>query len=246
MTIDLLGHRGAAYEAPENTLTGFAYAWNLGVRSFELDVRLSADQQLVILHDESVQRTTGVARQVGELTAAQLTALNATARFPEWHEKAIIPTLETVLETYAQKLHSWEIEIKSAPPENLEILCPKLVEQIRRYAVQERVVVTSFDPYALDIMRRIAPDLRRGFISRYDHPKHLEIALSLNCYRAGIPLQYSDQATVQAAHAAGLNVAGWQGDSVEMLETLLDWEVDSITSNRPSLALDFLGKRGLL
>ena len=246
MVKDLFGHRGAAYEAPENTLTGFAYAWKIGVRSFELDVRLSADQQLVILHDESLQRTTGVAHKVGELTAAQLAELNATGLFPGWHEKATIPLLEDVLKTYARELKSMEIEIKSTSPENLEVLCPKLVEQIERFEIANRVVVTSFDPHALGIVRRIAPDLRRAFISHYDRPEHLETALRLGCYRACIPLHYSNKATVQAAHAAGLNVTGWQGDSVEMLETLLDWDVDAITSNRPSLALDFLRKRGIL
>lgn len=246
MVTDLLGHRGAAYEAPENTLAGFAYAWKIGVRAFELDVRLSADQQLVIMHDESLKRTAGVDRKVGELTVAQLAELNATALFPGWHEKAVIPTLEAVLESYAQGLQSWEIEIKTAPPADLEVICPKLVEQLRRFEIAGRVVVTSFDQHALEIMRRIAPDLRRGYISHYDRPEHLETALQLGCYRAGIPLHYSNKATVQAAHAAGLNVAGWQGDSLEMLETLLDWDVDSITSNRPSLALDFLRKRGIL
>jgi glycerophosphoryl diester phosphodiesterase len=243
MVKDLFGHRGAAYEAPENTLTGFSYAWKIGVRSFELDVRLSADRQLVILHDESLQRTTGVAKNVGELTAAQLAELNATGLFPGWHEKATIPLLVDVLNTYAQEAQAWEIEIKSTSPENLEFLCPNLVKQIESFQIDNRVVVTSFDPVALDIMRRIAPNLRRALISHFDRPEHLEMAIRLGCYRVCIPLHYSNKATVQAAHAAGLMVTGWQGDSIQMLETLLDWEVDAITSNRPSLALDFLRKQ---
>jgi len=242
----LYGHRGAAYEAPENTLAGFAYAWKIGVRSFELDVRLSADQELVVLHDESLQRTAGVAGKVGEFTAAQLAEMNAKALFAGWHEKAWVPRLEEVLGAFAGMAKSWELEIKADRPENLEILCPKLLEQIERFDLSERAVVTSFDAHALEIMRRIAPQVRRGFISRYDQPSHLETALGLGCYRACIPLVSSSKATVQAARAAGLNVTGWQGDSVEMLETLLDWGVDAITSNRPSLALDYLGKRGLL
>ena len=245
MVKELFGHRGAAFEAPENTLAGFAYAWEIGVRSFELDVRLSADQQLVILHDESLQRTTGIARKVGELTVAQLAELDASGLFPGWHEKATIPLLEDVLKTYFQRLKSWEIEIKSTSPENLEILCPMLVKEIERFGIASRAIVTSFDPLALEIMRRIAPDLRRAFISHYDRPEHLETAIRLGCYRVCIPLQHSNKATVQAAHAAGLNVAGWHGDSIEMLETLLDWDVDSITTNRPGLGLDFLRKRGV-
>jgi glycerophosphoryl diester phosphodiesterase len=246
MVKELYGHRGAAYEAPENTLAGFSYAWKIGVRSFELDVCLSADQQLVILHDESLQRTTGVAKKVSELTAAQLAELNARALFPGWHEKASIPLLEDVLKQYAREVKSWELEIKTASAENLEILCPKLVELIEQYDLPSRVVVTSFDPHALEIMRGIAPALRRAFISHYDLPEQLETAVRLGCYRACIPLHYSNKATVQAAHRAGLTVTGWQGDSIEMLEALLDWDVDAITSNRPSLALDFLQKRGLL
>ncbi len=94
-------------------------------------------------------------------------------------------------------------------------------------------------------MRRIAPGLRRAFISHYDQPEHLETALRLGCYRACIPLHHSNKATVQAAHAAGLNVTGWLGDTTEKLEALLDWDVDAITSNRPSLALSFLRQRGI-
>jgi glycerophosphoryl diester phosphodiesterase len=245
MVQDLLGHRGAALEAPENTLAGFAHAWKIGVRSFELDVRLSADEQLAILHDESLERTTGIPSKVGEFSAAQLAELNAYGLFPDWPEKTSIPLLEAVLKTYYLDLKSWEIEIKTNVPEKLEILCPKLVREIERFKIASRVVVTSFDPLALEIMRRIAPGLRRAFISHYDRPEHLETALRLGCYRACIPLHHSDKATVQAAHAAGLNVTGWQGDSAEMLETLLDWDVDAITSNRPSLALAFLRQRGI-
>ena len=246
MVKELFGHRGAAYEAPENTLTGFAYAWKIGVRSFELDIRLSSDHQLVILHDENLQRTAGKTQNVGDLTAVQLSELNATGLFPGWHERAIIPLLEEILILYAQQAQSWEIEIKPAAPESLQIICPKLAEQIYRFDIANRAVVTSFDPHALEVMHSIAPDLRRGYISRYDRPEHLETAIRLGCYRAGIPLHHSNKAMVQAAHAAGLTVTGWQGDSLEMLETLVEWGVDAITTNRPSLALDLLHKRGLL
>jgi glycerophosphoryl diester phosphodiesterase len=244
--MDLYGHRGAAYEAPENTLTGFNYAWSIGVRSFELDVRLSADRRLVVLHDESLQRTAGLAQNVGELTAAQLSRMKATALFPGWHEKTSVPLLEDVLLTFAARVKSWELEVKTTSPENLELLCPMLVEHIQRYGIADRVVVTSFDPHALEIMRRIAPGQRRAYISHYNQPEHLETAIRLGCYRACIPLHYSSKAAVVAAHDAGLVVTGWQGDSPQMLETLLDWGVDAITSNRPSLALAFLHQRGLL
>lgn len=246
MVKELFGHRGAAYEAPENTLAGFNYAWKIGVRSFELDVRLSADRELVVLHDESLQRTAGVAQNVGELSAAELAGLKASGLFPAWRGPTGVPRLEEALQVFARDAQSWELEIKSDAPPNLEILCPRLAALVERFAIAERVVITSFDPTALEIMRHVAPHLRRGFISRYDQPEHIAAAVRLGCYRAGIPLHHSSKEMVQAAHAAGLNVCGWQGDSPEMLATLLDWGVDAITSNRPSLALEYLRARGQL
>jgi glycerophosphoryl diester phosphodiesterase len=187
-----------------------------------------------------------VAKTVGELTCAQLSDLNANHLFPDWAEKAYIPRLSEVLQAYAHKLENWEIEIKSDTPENLETVCPQLISAIERFGIAEQVVVTSFNPLALEIVRRLSPGLRRAFISHYDQPEHLQTALRLGCYRACIPLHHSQKAIVQAAHAAGLNVTGWLGDTEEMIETLLDWDVDAITTNRPSLALAFLRQRGII
>jgi glycerophosphoryl diester phosphodiesterase len=246
MLRELLGHRGAAFEAPENTMAGFAHAWKAGVRSFELDVRLSADDQLIVLHDENLSRTTGLQGRVGDFTASQLAEMDARCTCPDWPEKTGIPCLEEVLERYARELKTWEIEIKADMPARLEILCRKLVSTIERYGIAERAVVTSFDPTALEIMTRLAPEQRRGFISNFNQPEHLETALRLGCFRICIPLHHSNKKTARGAHAAGLNLTGWLGDSEDAIDTLLDWEVDAITSNRPSLALHYLHLHGLL
>ncbi len=246
MLRELLGHRGAAFEAPENTLAGFAHAWKAGVRSFELDVRLSGDEQLIVLHDENLSRTTGIQGKVGDFTASQLSDMDARCTCPDWPEKAGIPCLEEVLERFARDLKSWEIEIKADAPERLEILCRKLVSMIARFGIADRAVVTSFDPKALEIMARMSPDQRLGFISNFDQSEHLETALRLGCFRICIPLHFSNKETARAARDAGLNLTGWLGDSEEAIDTLLDWEVDAITSNRPSLALRYLHLHGLL
>ena len=245
MLQQLLGHRGAAGEAPENTLAGFAHAWRIGVRAFELDVRLSADQELVVLHDETLVRTTGAAGKVGDFTARQLAELDARAAFPNWPEKAFIPRLVDVLEEHHRQLCAWEIEIKPASSENLEILAPKLLKLIDQYHIADKTVISSFDAVALEIVQRLSPKMRRAFISHYDQPEHLQTALRLKCYRACIPHRYSSKAVVQAAHAAGLNITGWQGDTLEMLDTLLDWDVENITTNQPSLAMAYLKQRGI-
>jgi glycerophosphoryl diester phosphodiesterase len=243
----LYGHRGAKGEAPENTLTGFAYARSIGVRDFEFDVRLTADQELVVLHDATVDRTTNTQekRSLGSLTLAELSGLDARAEFTDWPQPCFIPTLADVLKEITDHAHM-EVEIKRDEPERLEILAAKLVDILETLPNQKRIAVTSFDPHALAIMRRIAPHFSRGLIGAFDTPDYLETALRLECKQAGIPLMTGSPEQVEEAHKNGLLVTGWPGDSVEQLQTLVDWGVDAITSNFPRIALPFLRERNLL
>jgi glycerophosphoryl diester phosphodiesterase len=239
MTPILYGHRGAKGEAPENTLPGFAYAQRLGVTAFELDVHLSADQELMVIHDPTVDRTTNSHGPVSSFTAAELSTLDARATFPAWPEPAGVPRLVDVLDAFGAS-QRFQIEIKTAPADTLEIVARKLIDQIGRYGIAGRVEVASFDPAALEIVRRIAPELPRAYIGRYDTPAFLATALALGCAGACIPHKTSTRATVDEAHAAGLHVTGWLGDTERELRLLLDWGVESITSDFPSVALTYL------
>ncbi|MCC7372741.1 MAG: glycerophosphodiester phosphodiesterase [Chloroflexi bacterium] len=238
MTPLLYGHRGAKGEAPENTLTGFAYAQRVGVTAFELDVRLSADGELMVIHDADVDRTTNGHGPVSDFTARELAALDARAAFPDWPEPAGVPRLADVLDAFGSQ--HYQIEIKTDAPEHLEIVAAKLVELIERSGIVARTEVASFDPAALEIMRRIAPEIPRAFIGRYDTPDFLATAISLQCAGACIPHKTSTRATVDAAHAAGLHVTGWLGNTQDDVRLLLDWRVESITSDTPSVALPYL------
>lgn len=232
----LYGHRGAKGEAPENTLTGFAYARRIGVTAFELDVHLSADQELVVIHDPDVDRTTDGHGPVSGFTASELAALDARAAFPAWPEPAGVPRLVDVLDAFAGT-QTFQIEIKTNTADVLEVVAQKLVDLIGRYGIGDRTEVASFDPAALAIMRQIAPEIPRAYIGRYDTPEHLATALALGCAGACIPHKTSSRETVEEAHASGLHVTGWLGDTQRELDLLLDWGVESITSDFPSVAL---------
>jgi glycerophosphoryl diester phosphodiesterase len=239
----LFGHRGAKGEAPENTLSGFAYARRIGVRAFELDVRLCADGELVVIHDEDVDRTTNGHGRVRDFTAGQLARLDARAAFPEWPERTGVPTLADVLDAFGD-VSAFQIEIKSDTRDALETVCRKLVDLIQRSGIEDRSDVASFDPLALEIVRRVAPDLPRAYIGRYDAPSYLATALALGCMGACIPHRTSTSETVRAARSHGLQVTGWLGNTVEELQLLLDWGVDSITTDFPSRAIPFLRGHG--
>ncbi|MBI3974563.1 MAG: glycerophosphodiester phosphodiesterase [Chloroflexi bacterium] len=238
----VFGHRGARGEAPENTLAGFAYARRLGVAAFELDVRLSADEQLVVIHDTTVDRTTDASGPVSAFTAAELARLDARAGFAGWPAPVGVPRLVDVLDVYAGAV-CFAIEVKTDAPERLERVCALLAAAIERYRLLGNVTVTSFDPVALEIMRRLAADVPRAYIGAYDAPAFLETARRLGCAQADVPLARGSAAVVRAAQAHGLRVIGWQGNTRDDLEKLVTWGVDGLTSDYPSRALAFLRER---
>jgi glycerophosphoryl diester phosphodiesterase len=238
----LFGHRGAAGEAPENTLTGFAHAVRAGVRAFELDVRLTADGELVVLHDDSPLRTTGVAGAVENFHSAELAALDARLPHPTWPEAAPIPTLHQVLTAFPN-MDAYQIEIKRAAPEKLPTICRRLVETIHATGVTPRVEISSFDAAALATMREIAPDLPRAYIGTYDSPSWIEQALQLGCSGACIPHKSTTPEVVQLAHQHHLAITGWPGNQEEELALLLAWPVAAITTDFPTRALAFLRTR---
>ena len=231
----LVGHRGARGEAPENTLAGFAHARAVGVDALELDVRLSADGQLVVIHDQTVDRTTDATGPVGSFTAAELARLDARASCPAWPEPVGVPTLDAVLERFGAE-GRFAVEIKRDAPERMARVAALLTDAIRARGLQGRTIVTSFEPEALALARRLAPALPRAYIGAYDGPAFLETALALGCAQADVPLATGSAEVVRAARARGLRVCGWLGNSTEALRRLVVWGVDAITIDLPTMA----------
>jgi glycerophosphoryl diester phosphodiesterase len=237
----LYGHRGAKGEAPENTIEGFKYGLELGLRAFEIDVRLTADGEIVLLHDATVDRTTNGTGALADLTLAQALELDARDTFADWPAPCRIPRLKELLALLPVGF-ALEVELKRDTPERLARLASRLTETLAPYTAALNFTVSSFEPEALRLMRQHAPQLPRAFIGAYDTPEFLETARELECTQADIPLKTGTLEVVQAAHDAGLRVTGWPGDTVEQLDILVnEWQVEGITTNFPALALDYLG-----
>ena len=153
----IFGHRGYAAIYPENTMTSFKEALNAGADGLELDVQLSQDGELVVIHDPTVDRTTDGTGAVRELTLDQLKKLNA-ANHSKTVEFAGIPTLREVMEWLSGTDLLLNIELKNAvyPYKGME---EKVVELIREYHMEERVILSSFNHYSLVYCHRLAPDI---------------------------------------------------------------------------------------
>ena len=236
MSLLLFGHRGAAGEAPENTLVGFIHAFEkASVRCFEFDVRLTKDEHLAVIHDPTIDRTTNGTGRVGDYSLVELQKFDAGSPDEYYPLRPYIPSLEEVLDGYAQSIMNFQIEIKPDSPEIIERVASLTIAAINRYAIAEKTVVTSFDPYALECVHKNSKNQRCGLIS-FDYTLDvLETAISLDCYNVCIPITtINGKELTEIAHGKGLQTTGWLGNSHEDIDTLLSWGVLSITTNYPT------------
>lgn len=236
------GHRGARFEAPENTIPGFRYAVELGLRAIEFDIHLTRDEQLVIIHDATVDRTTNGRGAVADLTFAEIRALDARSIFPEWPEPCIVPTFSEVMDVVGH-FESVEIEIKTDLPERLDRVVPMVLAELERRDFPAGAVITSFNTYALELVQRLRPEQPRGYIGAWDSPEFLETAARLGATRAGIPNKTGSAEIVRAAQDQGITVTGWPCNTREEFDILMSWNVDFLCSDAPTTILGFLDQR---
>ncbi len=153
----VIAHRGASTYAPENTFAAFDLALDMGVRHFELDVQLSGDNHLVVIHDDKVNRTTDGNGEVSALTLRELQSLDAGAWFGAKFAGERIPTLESLLDRYRGRAHL-HVEIKGTT----QGLSERTVDMIRRRGWAQNVTMTSFQIDKLEALRAHAPELPAG------------------------------------------------------------------------------------
>ena len=155
-------HRGFCSQYPENTILAFQKALEEGVDGIENDVQLSKDGHIVIMHDESVDRTTNGKGWVKDLTLAELKELDASEKFGSQFGVQRVPTLREYLELVKDQPVITNIEMKTGVFEYLEME-QMLVDMLREYKLEDRVLITSFNHFTIMRMKERAPEIRYGF-----------------------------------------------------------------------------------
>jgi glycerophosphoryl diester phosphodiesterase len=237
----LFGHRGAKGEAPENTATGFRYARALYLDGVQLDLRLSADDELVVIHDETVDRTTTARGRVDQFTAAKLASLDARADFPSWPDADGVPTLDDALDA-ASGIPRIAISIQPDESKRLTRLCELLVERLEDRWILDRVTVLSTSEEALRLIEGRAPFLPRTRAGWYDTEAELDHAAQLRCRSIAAPLATCTAELVAEAHARAIQVVGWQGNTAEDVRAFAALGVDGLVTDFPSVAKRALGR----
>ncbi|MCC7371240.1 MAG: hypothetical protein IT306_22680 [Chloroflexi bacterium] len=237
----LYGHRGAKGEAPENTTPGFRYARALYLDGVQLNVRLSADDELVVIHDETVDRTTTGRGAVSKLKAAKLAELDARADFPSWPEPAGVPTLDDALDA-ASGIPRLAVSIQPDEPKRLARVCEKVVHLMENRWILDRVMVISTSDEALAAIEYRAPFLPRTRAGWFGSEADLDAARDLRCRAIAVPLATCSPLLVQEAHARELEVVGWQGNTAEDVKAFVAAGVDAVVTDFPTVAKRALGR----
>jgi glycerophosphoryl diester phosphodiesterase len=242
----VIAHRGDSARRPENTRAAFTLAVEAGARLVELDVRLSSDGQVVVIHDATVDRTTDGSGEVAAMSLAEIRALSAGVRFDEEFRQERVPTLEETLAL----LKGWArvlIEIKSeslggAARADLVKATATVVE---RSGTQSEVVFISFDAAALALSRQRLPSVPRGLlVYRDDASDAVHAAADLGCELLLPEKSLVNPSWVAMASSVGLGLATWVVDSLEEYEDAAQLGLMGVGTNNPSLLLEHLRSRG--
>ena len=160
----IYAHRGASGTHPENTLPAFKEAAQLDIHGVELDVHLTKDGELVVIHDETIDRTSNGSGYIKDLTMADLRAFDFGSWFSADFAGVSIPTLEEVLKVYQGSNHHVNIELKS-DVFAYEGMGEKVLHVIEDLNMANRVVISSFDHEAVRDFKRMAPHIEVAILT---------------------------------------------------------------------------------
>jgi glycerophosphoryl diester phosphodiesterase len=229
----IYGHRGARGEAPENTVEGFEFAINQGIDRFELDVQLTKDGRMVVIHDPTLERTTGIKKKVFEMTSRELNSLDARKNTQPWPTPCHIPMLDELLEKFNSVKH-WQLEVKTDDKSRLNILSNRLIEYIHTKHLFEKVVITSFDKWLLKEVKRRDKRIATGFITDNRFPNPIKTALGLNCQYLCLDRKLVDKSIIEQAHDNNLIVSSWTVNNLQEAIQFKNWGIDSIITDLPT------------
>jgi glycerophosphoryl diester phosphodiesterase len=239
--VEIIAHRGASHDAPENTVASFELGWKQVADAGELDIRMSQDRQIVVIHDADTKRTTGTSGLVARRTMAELRALDAGSwKGPQWKSERL-PLLSEALRTIPDGKRMF-IEIKCGP-EVLSILGDTLRASGKR---PEQLVLIGFKYATVAQAKQRFPHLAVYWIVGHgkdkktgQEPPSLEemISRAKAAHLDGLDLNFKfpiDAAFVAKVRAAGLKLFVWTVDDAAVAARLVAAGVDGITTNRPA------------
>lgn len=254
----VLAHRGGSKIAPESTLLAFEKAVELGVHGFEVDLRMTKDEQIIVFHDDNVDRTSGKTGYVNELTLAELKEIDFSEQFEGREELTSQELTKTTIMTLAEMLERFpflyiNMDMKDSPSSYEGSLMPSKLWRILDDAdALDRVVVTSFfdeqiDRFNLYAQNRVAlgageKEVRKAYTAYTSQFKHLyhpkADVFQLPTRHKSIRLD--TPGFIHFLHQLNIKVHYWTVDEPQDMTRLLENGADGIVTDRPDLAVNVL------
>lgn len=231
-------HRGGAKFAPENTMYGVKYAIESGAEYIEIDVQLSADGTVFLLHDDNLKRTTGYNRDAYTMKYEDIAKLDAGSYFGSSFSDAYIPSLDEVLTECKGKI-KLNIELKKTGPYGNELV-DKVAELIAKHDMKEQCVITSTNYAFLKYIKKNYPFLRTGYIANmlFGNAASLEAADFFS-----VKYVVVTEGFVKSAHSAGKEVHVWTVNTKYLINRMKGLDVDSIITDNPVLCKKILMRK---
>ena len=234
----IFGHRGFSGKYPENTLLAFSKAIELGVDGIETDVHFSKDKELVIIHDERVDRTTDGEGLVADYTLAELKKLDASAGFKGVYGNNEIPTLREYFELVKDVPNFvTNIELKTGVNEYTGIE-KAVLDMIDEYNLRDKIIISSFNHFSVLRMKSLCPEMKCGFLE-----ESWIVGMGAYTKEHGIECVHpifnnlTDELYAEMKNN-GREVNTWTVNEKEDIRRLISMGVDSIIGNFPDRALE--------
>jgi glycerophosphoryl diester phosphodiesterase len=239
----IFAHRGASAHAPENTIAAFDLALEHHADAVELDVQLTADRHLVVIHDRSVQRTTGGDGNVSSMRLEEIKGLDAGSSFNASFRGEPIPTLEEIFARYRGKMYlNVELKNETSPWNDLP---DRVVQLVDRFKVGDEVLISSFNPLAILRVRRLNPDIpvaALAYRSWRGEPVRRLAGIPFRTQALHVDWRDVNEELVARAHRNNQRLHVYTVNNVIEIQKLAAMGVDGIFTDDPQLASQTLSR----
>lgn len=243
--IRVIAHRGAGFEFDENTVEGCRHSYERGIRGFEVDIRLTKDDQLVLMHDADVSRTTGGKGKIEDLTLAEIKSLRTSK------SGVPVPSVADLFAYFKDKPDVMLLlEMKTTDKnvyagERLATYCRLLDEATRATLPTGTYCFTSFDRRSLASMKRLQPAVLTGLLtSTFPTPELIAEAKALGCGRLSVSLDATSRKLAREVKEAGLDISLWPIKSKADADLAVVFGANIICTDVPSTLLEGNGAKG--
>ena len=239
--IQVIGHRGGRYEFEENTLSAFKGSYAQGVRAYETDIRLTADGELVVIHDSSLKHMADVDMDVEKSTRKQIEKVRTKQGNPVLFLDVLADYFSTTEVLYVE----WEMKSNNYSEEQLKVYCDKVYNTVMsKRPATALYIFSSFDHRALRTMKERHPDAECMLITGDPvSEKSIATAKELGLRRIACGVNGTSRAAVKAAHQEGMIVNLWPGGSVEDFQLALALGADIACTDYPVKILQFIQEK---